>query len=302
MQKFKETDSSPASVPSFARWVQQKENKTAKARNPISDRLAPFPAQREAVPRHQPARIDGQPTGRSSSARLARPTSAAGSTSLVKDGNELDHDQFALELENAKRDGPAKLSDSALVDFCRGAFGHFERHYWIKARPFFTELSARIEAGTIPEIPTKKKACELIGCSPSWFLKIVKGTPTKRSGGKRANKGRIKSAESTHPLTDAQLVVKIEQFALKKLERFRERDPDRFQRICTLVKQYFLQTLGLRDIDDLSPEEVSALCRPKNESPGQRNEEAETASLPRKQTDFSAVTGEGSEDWNEEKI
>ena len=83
--------------------------------------------------------------------------------------------KFALELEKAKRIGPHKISDAALVRFCRGAQIYFV-HFWVDAGPFFIELWKRIEEGRMRGIHTKTQAAQLIGVSMRWIQKIIAGT------------------------------------------------------------------------------------------------------------------------------
>jgi hypothetical protein len=149
----------------------------------------------------------------------------------------MSQNEFASVLEDAKRSGPAALSNDDLLQFCRGAYGHFVKHFWIDVQPFFVELWRRVEAHQVPGIRTKAEACQRIGCSVRWAQMIVTGT-AKDSNKHKAKETRTEREESSHPhaLSDNDYVDLIARYADAKLELVRS---DRFREICNLLRESF---------------------------------------------------------------
>lgn len=194
-------------------------------------------------------------------AGCGRPIAEADASDLVRDAAAWGHEQFALQLEKAKRVGPAKLSNEVLLDFCKGAFGHFRRYYWIQARPFFRELWRRLEEGLVPGIRTKVEACERIGCSIRWAQMIVSGYAEKRNQKKpvtppecagsslptqslAADEQPVEDAESSRGdriLKAEDYVIDIQRFAYRKLRKVREHQWDRYRNVCRILAADFRQ-------------------------------------------------------------
>jgi hypothetical protein len=131
----------------------------------------------------------------------------------------MSQNEFVSVLEDAKQIGPAALSNDDLLRFCRNAYGHFAKHFWIDAQPFFVELWRRVEAHQIPGIRTKAEACRHAGCSERWGQMLVAGT-AKDSNKHKANRKRTECEVSSRPhaLSDNDYVDAIARYAEAKLE------------------------------------------------------------------------------------
>jgi hypothetical protein len=150
------------------------------------------------------------------------------------------HDELARELDAAKRIGAAQLSNDHLLHLCRGACGHFAKHLWKAARPFFRELWRRIERHEIRGVRNKKEACRQIGCSPRWVQMILSGAADNPDRNK-AKGMRTKCELNSHAqaLTDEDYVDIIARHADAKLEIVKSQDWPRFREICRLLQQSF---------------------------------------------------------------
>jgi hypothetical protein len=150
---------------------------------------------------------------------------------------------FERELEKAKKIGPQKINSFDLLDFCQGAHGYYQAHFWADARPFFQELWRRINAGEFQI--SKTAACERIGCTRQWANAIVSGRADEereaRAKAKEAKTGKSVSAEtaSTTLLSDEDYVNEIREHAFAKLEPLRKSQWDRYRKVCAeLAKQF----------------------------------------------------------------
>jgi hypothetical protein len=155
-----------------------------------------------------------------------------------------DHIQYDRELYNAKKIGPEKMSDDALLSFCHGVSGYYYGHFWADARPFFQELWRRIEAGNLRM--SKSEACRRIGCTRQWANEIVSGRADEHreasAKAKEAKGGKLLSAASvsTALLTDDEYVDEISKHAFATLEPLLQSNNwERYRTICEeLAKQF----------------------------------------------------------------
>ncbi len=144
----------------------------------------------------------------------------------------LDYDR---EVYEAKRVGPEKMSDEALVSFCRGINGYYRAHFWADARPFFLELWKRIDGGKLKM--SKSEACRQIGCSRQWANAIVSGRADKdRAKAKQAKTGK---KLSTTILADEDYVHEILNHAFAKLKPLRQSHRNRYRKICAELAKRF---------------------------------------------------------------
>jgi hypothetical protein len=153
------------------------------------------------------------------------------------------HVDYERELYKAQRIGPEKMSDEALVSFCRGVNSHFQAHYWVNVRPFFVELWRRIDVGELRM--SKTEACRRIGCTPQWANAIVSGRADER----RQVRAKAKEAKtrnsvsavngSTALLTDEEYIHKISKYAFGMLTPLLENHWERYRAICEQLAQVF---------------------------------------------------------------
>jgi len=150
--------------------------------------------------------------------------------------------EFAAALSKAQQSGPGVLSNDELLGFCRKAFGYFESHFLIDARPFFVELWWRIEARRIAGIRTKTEACRHIGCSLRWAEMVIAGTAKDSNKHKaKAMRKECEVSSRTEALTDSDYADAIARYADNKLEPVKSVEWGRFQEICTMLEQSFAQ-------------------------------------------------------------
>ena len=132
------------------------------------------------------------------------------------------HADFTRELDKAKRIGPKKMSNDALMAFCHGLNGYYHAHFWVDARPFFQELWQRIKLGRLSM--SKTAACRQIGCTRQWANAIVSGRADERRSdraqAKAAKSGNLVSTEKevTALPTDEEFVREISEQAFAQLK------------------------------------------------------------------------------------
>jgi hypothetical protein len=152
------------------------------------------------------------------------------------------HGDYERELEKAKKIGPKKMADEALVSFCHGVHSYFHAHFFADARPFFLELWRRIKTGEFHI--TKTAACERIGCTRQWANAIVSGRADERrkarAKAKEAKRGNRVSAVSAGTIpSDEEYVREILNHAFANLRPLLSNHWDRYRKICAeLAKQF----------------------------------------------------------------
>jgi hypothetical protein len=151
--------------------------------------------------------------------------------------------EFASALKTAQQIGPSALSNDALLRFCRGAYGYFEKRCWKDAEPFFRELWRRVENHRIPGIRTKTEVCQQIGCGLRWAEMIVAGT-AKDSNGHKAKGMRTPCELSSHshkPQNDEDYADVIARYADHTLAPLMARNWGRYQAVCKRLEDFFAQ-------------------------------------------------------------
>lgn len=210
--------------------------------------------------------MNGQPKANRSNG-LSYEAAEGDVPSVELDGATGSHEEFSLELEKAQAVGIPKLSNEALLNHCKGAYGQFKR-YWVNARPFFLELWRRLEDGLVPEIRTKAEVCERIGCSIRWAQMIVSGYAETRDQKKPGNPPICEgSSLATQPhsadqqpvkhagssrldriLTAEEYVLDIQRFAFRKLRKVREQRLDRYRNVCGILAEDFRQACQIEAV------------------------------------------------------
>jgi hypothetical protein len=142
----------------------------------------------------------------------------------------LDYDR---EVNEAKRVGPEKMSNEALVSFCRGINGYYRAHYWADARPFFLELWKRIDGGKLKI--SKSEACRRIGCTRQWANAIISG----RARAKQAKTGNKVSTPILTVEDDEDYVQKILNHAFAKLKPLLQSHRNSYRAICRELAKHF---------------------------------------------------------------
>src|SRR5205807_1055977 len=97
---------------------------------------------------------------------------------------------------------------------------HIKKYFWVDCERFFVELWKRIKEKRIPEVPTKKEACRLIGCSPRWAQLIVSGSANKRKKTEASGNAAHPHVHSKRPepRTNQEYVADIRSYAEKKVK------------------------------------------------------------------------------------
>jgi hypothetical protein len=157
-------------------------------------------------------------------------------------------------MGRAKEVGPANLGDTELLEICAGTHRHIKKHYWVDCQPFLVELWKRIEEKRIPEVPMKKEACRLIGCSPRWAQLIVAGTAKRgKKNGLGESAPRHGPAQGYEPRTNQEYVADIRCYAERKLKPLWVRGESRRSRnIYNLLSQHFTDAAKIKHIDGLN--------------------------------------------------
>jgi len=223
------------------------------------------PQARVGVPQHSLTRTNIQSKKLLFSAGRSRPSAADKVRKVVPERVAWSHEQFTAELAKAKRVGPGELSNDALVSFCRGSYQSLRRLYWRDAGPFFVELRRRVKGGLIPNIPTMRAACDLLGCSTRTEQRVVKET-VGRSTNQETNKKQTEREEMSRQETDSELVQDIQRYAFRKLRRLRGRESDRLRDVSKLVAEHCRRAARIEHIDDLDPTELVAPVGPASEA------------------------------------
>ena len=149
---------------------------------------------------------------------------------------------FERALEKAKRVGPRKMPDDDLLNFCHGAHGYFQAHFWADSRPFFVELWRRINEAKLKM--SKTEACRRIGCSRQWANEIVSGRADEnreaRAKAKQAKGGKKLSTTILTVEDDEDYVQKILNHAFAKLRPLLQSSRwNRYRAVCReLAKQF----------------------------------------------------------------
>ena len=145
--------------------------------------------------------------------------------SVRLDGTEWNPAEFTLAVSSIS--DVTSLSNDDLFGVCRGAHHCYQFHYLADFQPFFLELWKRIEARSIPNIPTKREACRLIGCSLRWAEEIVAGTAHDP-----------KRALKPEP-TDKEIALEINRYADETLSVVKAEDRILYLEICGRLANHF---------------------------------------------------------------
>ena len=138
------------------------------------------------------------------------------------------HNEFARELERAKRTGPKNMSNDHLMDFCVGVRAYYGGRFLVDACPFFKELWRRIRSGELHM--TKTEACRQIGCTRQWANAIVSGRAEER----RKARSKAKGAKGGNPVSDVEAST-----VLTKDEYVREISKNVFAKLAPLLKNHW---------------------------------------------------------------
>jgi hypothetical protein len=162
---------------------------------------------------------------------------------------------FISEISLANEVGPQNLSATELLRICSGSFRHIKKYFWVDCEDFFREMWLRIEEKRFPEAPTKRAACELVGCSMRWAELIVAGTAKRRKEQAASKNTADYDSHSGKPAlrSNQEYVATIRAFAEKQMKPLWVRgESQRSRKIDGLLSQHFAHAAKIDHIDDLS--------------------------------------------------